>query len=303
MITFLKNRLKLVLFISLFSIFYAQNANASVKNSSKVSADGVVRILAIGNSFSEDAMEHFLFGLAKAGGKKVIIGNLFVGGTDLDFHWKNASENIDKYNYRKVSTDGEKTKTPKVSIATALADEKWDYISFQQVSTKSGLYETYVDPLGKLLNYVKSKSSPDTKYIIHQTWAYRGTSDPKRFAQYEGTQQNMYKAIVETTKKVKKEFNFDLLIPSGTAIQNARTSFIGDKLNRDDLHLTLYLGRYIASCAWYEMIFKTNVIGNTFYPEQITPYEAEMAQHAAHKACKKPYKVSELKKFKTKKAL
>jgi hypothetical protein len=298
MTTFLKNHLKLVLFISIFSVFSAQSTNASIKSSSKVKADSVVRILAIGNSFSEDAMEHFLFGLAKAGGKKVIIGNLFVGGTDLDFHWKNASEDLSKYNYRKIGTDGEKTKTPKVSIATALADEKWDYISLQQVSTKSGLYETYLSPINNLLNYVKSKSSPHTQYIIHQTWAYRGSSDPKRFAKYGNSQENMYKAIVETTKKIKKEFDFDLLIPSGTAIQNARTSFVGDKLNRDDLHLTLYLGRYIASCAWYEMIFKTNVIGNPFYPEQITPYEAEMAQHAAHKACKKPYKVSDLKKFK-----
>ena len=111
----------------------------------------------------------------------------------------------------------------------------------------------------------------------------------------------MYKAIVETTKKIKKKYNFDLLIPSGTAIQNARTSFVGDSLNRDDLHLSLYLGRYIASCAWYETIFKTNVIGNTFYPENITKYQAEMAQHAAHKASEKPYRVSELKKFKSEK--
>ncbi len=291
----------LLLFFALLSFFNAESANLNPNPSPKTTKDSIIRILAIGNSFSEDAMEHFLFGLAKADGKKVIIGNLFVGGTDLDFHWKNASEDLSKYNYRKIGTDGEKTKTPKVSIATALSDEKWDYISLQQVSTKSGLYETYVSPLKNLLHYVKTKSSPQTKYIIHQTWAYRGSSDPKRFAKYGGNQENMYKAIVETTKRIKKEFKFDLLIPSGTAIQNARTSFIGDNLNRDDLHLSLYLGRYIASCAWYEMIFKTNVIGNTFHPEQITKHEAEMAQNAAYLACKKPYRVSELKKFKSKK--
>ena len=60
-------------------------------------------------------MEHFLFGLAKAGGKKVIIGNLFIGASDLDLHWKNASGDLSKYNYRKISTDGEKVKTPGVS--------------------------------------------------------------------------------------------------------------------------------------------------------------------------------------------
>ncbi len=290
-----KFKLVFLLYLTSFlSIGYA-NANLNPK------ADSVIRILAIGNSFSEDAMEHFLFGLAKADGKKVILGNLFIGASDLDLHWKNASGNLGKYNYRKVGIDGEKVKTAGVSIASALADEKWDYISFQQVSTKSGLYETYLSPLANLLNYVKSKSEPKTKYIIHQTWAYRSSSPVKRFEKYGNSQENMYKAIVETTKKIKKKYDFDLLIPSGTAIQNARTSFVGDNLNRDDLHLSLYLGRYIASCTWYEMIFKTNVIGNTFYPENISAYQAEMAQNAAHYACKKPYRVTELKKFKQQK--
>ena len=293
-------RLALALFVSFLPLSFVYSAGLTSKTY-QLEKDSIVRILAIGNSFSEDAMEHFLFGLAEADGKKVIIGVLFIGASDLDLHWKNASGDIAKYNYRKIGLDGEKVKTPGVSISTALADEKWNYISLQQVSTKSGLYDTYVSPLTKLLTYVKSKSDPKTKFILHQTWAYRKSSSVKRFEKYGGNQENMYKAIVETTRKIKKEFDFDLLIPSGTAIQNARTSFIGDNLNRDDLHLSLYLGRYIASCAWYEMIFKTKVVGNKFFPENITAYQAEMAQHAAHFACKKPYAVTKLKKFKTEK--
>lgn len=294
-----KIKLKIILFICLFFCFSIGSSASLIKKDSISKKDSIVRILAIGNSFSEDAMEHFLFDLAKADGKKVIIANLFIGASDLDLHWKNASGDIGKYNYRKIEVDGQKTKTPGVSISKALADEKWDYISFQQVSTKSGLYDTYVSPLTNLLAYVKSKSHPKTKYILHQTWAYRKSSPVKRFEKYDNNQEGMYKAIVETTRKIKRDYHFDLLIPSGTAIQNARTSFIGDNLNRDDLHLSLFLGRYIASCAWYEMIFKTKVIGNKFFPENITAYQAEMAQYAAHYACIEPYKVTKLKKFKT----
>ncbi|HLT53520.1 MAG TPA: DUF4886 domain-containing protein [Flavobacteriaceae bacterium] len=294
-------RLTLVLLISFLPLSFVHSADPTPNTEVHSKEDSIVRILAIGNSFSEDAMEHFLFGLAKADGKKVIIGVLFIGASDLDLHWKNASNELNKYNYRKISPDGEKVKTPGVSISTALADEKWDYISFQQVSTKSGLYDTYVSPLTNLLAYVKSKSDPETKFILHQTWAYRKSSPEKRFENYGGSQEGMYQAIVETTRRIKKDFDFDLLVPSGTAIQNARTSFIGDNLNRDDLHLTLYLGRYIASCAWYETIFNTKVIGNKFLPENITAHQAEMAQHAAHYARKKPFRVTELKKFKTQK--
>jgi len=39
-----------------------------------------LKVLAIGNSFSEDAVENYLFELAEAVGKKIIIGNLYIGG-------------------------------------------------------------------------------------------------------------------------------------------------------------------------------------------------------------------------------
>ena len=49
------------------------------------------------------------------------------------------------------------------------------------------------------------------------------------------------------------------IIPSGTAIQNARTTSLGqdsNALTRDGLHLTLGVGRYIAAMSWYESIFR-----------------------------------------------
>lgn len=38
-----------------------------------------------------------------------------------------------------------------------------------------------------------------------------------------------------------------MIIPTGTAIQNARTSFVGDHMNRDGYHLDLKIGRYTAA--------------------------------------------------------
>ncbi|RZK76174.1 MAG: DUF4886 domain-containing protein, partial [Pedobacter sp.] len=73
-----------------------------VFNQDRPSKDSVIKILAIGNSFSDDAIEHYLYGLAKAGGYKVIIGNLYIGGAPLDLHLKNAQGNLDAYEYRKT---------------------------------------------------------------------------------------------------------------------------------------------------------------------------------------------------------
>lgn len=299
-----KNFLKLylLLFLTTTGIVAFASQSVEVKDKShRISKDSIVRILAIGNSFSEDAIEHYLYGLAKAGGYKVIIGNLYVGGAPLDLHWKNASENKTAYNYRKIDVTGRKEKRPNTSIAIAIADEQWDYISFQQASPKSGLYETYVEPLPLLFKYVKERATnPKVKYIWHQTWAYAQNSTHKGFVSYDKDQMKMYKGITDASAKVNKLIAIDLVIPAGTAIQNARTSFVGDNMTRDGYHLDLNIGRYTASCVWYEAIFKTNVIGNSYKPEKLSAYVAKTAQHAAHSAIKRPFKVTKLKKFQKK---
>jgi hypothetical protein len=300
----LKIYLLLILTVSGFSVFATSSGGAITKEKSwKVNKDSIIRILAIGNSFSDDAVEHYLYGLAKAGGYKVIIGNMYIGGCSLETHWKNASENKDAYNYRKIDVNGNKTKTPKVSLEAAIADEKWDFISFQQNSGNSGLFQTYQEPLPLLFNYVKERAkNSKVKYIWHQTWAYsQNHKNPKYEENYQSDQMTMYKGIMEASTRVNQIAKFDLLIPSGTAIQNARTSFLGDNLTRDGYHLNLYIGRYVASCTWYEALFGESVVGNTFIPAKVSEYEAQMGQHAAHAAIKKPFKVTMLKKFKEKK--
>lgn len=253
--------------------------------------DSVLRVLAIGNSFSEDALESYLSGLAKAGGYKIIIGNLYIGGASLELHWKNARENAAAYDYRKVGLDGKKKNTPKVSIETALGDEKWDFISFQQASPYSGVYESYAPSLPLLMSYVREHlSNPKAQFILHQTWAYAQNSTHAGFAKYGNNQQTMYKAIMKTSKKVYRKYKFNYIVPVGTAIQSARTSVIGDEMCRDGYHLDLNRGRYTASCTWYEVLFKTSVLGNTFKPDKVSVAEKEIAQSSAHLANEHPYK-------------
>jgi len=291
-------RKRFVYFLTVICLFYIglQRVQAFEPITiEKPSKDSVIRILAIGNSFSEDALEQYLYGLAKAGGYKVIIGNLYIGGAPLDLHWRNAQENKDAYEYRKIELDGKKERFAKTSISKAIADENWNYISMQQSSPKSGLFDTYVGPLPLLFNYVKSKATnPNVKFVWHQTWAYAQNSTHSGFASYGKDQMKMYQSIMDASKKAMKLVSFDILVPSGTAIQNARTK-LGDVLCRDGYHLDLNIGRYTASCTWYEAIFKQSVIGNTYKPEKVTEEQMNVGQQAAHKAVKKPFKVSKIK--------
>ena len=254
----------------------------------------VVKILAIGNSFSQDAVEQYLHELAEAEGISTIIGNMYIGGCSLERHVKNARDNAPAYAYRKIGTDGKKREKGKMSLETVLADEDWDYVSLQQASPFSGMYETYEASLPKLIEYVKARLPKKTKLMLHQTWAYASTSKHSGFKNYNCNQLTMYQAIVDAVKKAAKANKVKIIIPSGTAIQNARTSFIGDHLNRDGYHLDVKVGRYTAACTWFERIFKHNVVGNPYGPEGLDEARKTVAQKAAHAAVKHPYKVTDL---------
>lgn len=267
-----------------FATVFAQQTNS----------DGILKVLAIGNSFSEDGIENYLHDLAKAENKQIIIGNMYIGGAPVKLHVKNASTNNKAYAYRKINLEGVKNETKKVSLEEALKDENWDYISLQQASTFSGKYDVIIKDLPQLIDYVKSLA-PNAKLVYHQTWAYQQDSKHKGFANYNNNQATMYKSIMDATKRIHKSKSFAFVVPAGTAIQNARTSSVGDHYTRDGYHLELNYGRFTAACAWYEKLFNADVRTNPYKPEKVSELQAKIAKEAAHKAVKKPFKVSKVK--------
>lgn len=253
-----------------------------------------LRVLAIGNSFSQDAVEQYLYELAEAAGKPIIIGNLYIGGAPLSRHWKNVQSNKAAYSYRKIGVTGEKTTRDETSILQVLRDEQWDYISFQQASSLSGKFDTYRKPLTGLYRYIDSVSFGEASFLWHQTWAYASNSTHKGFANYDNDQQTMYEAIMKASSQVKTLIPIDQVVPCGTAIQNARTSFIGDHLTRDGYHLDLDIGRFIAACTWFEALFGQQVPIDRYRPDDVSEAEAEVARQAAHAAVLQPFSVTDI---------
>ena len=80
----LYKKLCAILFIGLLALTLSYSGFAAgpvesagiEKNGAAKKGDGVIRILAIGNSFSQDAVEQYLYELFDAAGIKVIIGNM-----------------------------------------------------------------------------------------------------------------------------------------------------------------------------------------------------------------------------------
>lgn len=269
------------------------------QQNAKNTENEVIRLLAIGNSFSEDGIENYLHELAEAAGIKMIIGNMYIGGASLATHVANIREDKPAYSYRKIDVEGKKTISDSHKISDVMREESWDFVSIQQVSSLSGKYASYQESLPELYDYILSKLKHPEKVglILHQTWAYQQDSKHKGFENYNNDQGSMYKALAETSENVLKLVHFDYLIPAGTAIQNARTSFLGDSFTRDGYHLQLDYGRFTAACTWYEALLGMDVRRNSFVPTSVSYIESEIAKNAAHEAVRNPFGVTLLKDY------
>lgn len=265
----------------------------------------VLRVLAIGNSFSEDAVEHYLWELGQEAGIDFVIGNAYRGGWSLAAHWKDASTRAANTDYRKV-VNGRRTNMGKRTIKDIITDEPWDVITLQQVSQEAGREVSYEPSLSLMIGYVKALATNDSVRLgFHQTWAYAQDSSHGGFANYDRNQFLMYASIVAAVEEAMQNHRCDLqfYIPVGTAIQNARTTELADpvigdaqpvnrELTRDGFHLNYTIGRYIAACTWLEALTGISPVGFKMRPKGVTPEQAALAQKAAHDAIVVPVAVT-----------
>lgn len=262
--------------------------------SSQVDAKKTIKILCIGNSFTVDAFEDYLAPLGAADDVDFVLGYPYKGGTTMAMHCDYVSNNTPIYNYKKIVNGVLKSKSSTV-LLQSIVDESWDYVIFQTDHNNAGIYDAYFPYLTTLMDYVKAHcTNPDVKFGMYVTWAYDSSSTYSAFSLYGRNQMTMYNAIIDCAYRAAAQVGIDLVIPVGTAIQNARTSVIGDHMNRDGYHLNFDYGRYIASCTWYEKITGKPVIGNRYHPETLDAFYTNLCQNAAHLAIEIPKAISSM---------
>ncbi|MBR3778145.1 MAG: DUF4886 domain-containing protein [Clostridia bacterium] len=254
-----------------------------------------LKILAIGNSFSVDAMNNHLYDVLKSAGyDEVVLGNLYVGGCSLDQHWNYIQNNQKAYTFYKNNNNGKWGAPSGYDVLTALKSEEWDVITVQQASPTSGQPESYKN-LQNLVNWIEqNKTNPNAKIYWHMTWAYQQDSTHSAFPNYGRDQMTMYNAIVDATQNTAmKVENIDGLIPAGTAIQNLRTSGLGDTLTSDGHHLLDTYGDYTASLTWFAAITGKSLDLVDYIPTSIADHHFDIARAVAH-AVYAPYAIHDL---------
>ena len=253
-----------------------------------------IRILAIGNSFSVDAMEYLYGILWDLGYRKIILGDMYKAGCSLEEHagWFAENEGSSYVFYQNTTDEWIRTFGYKPLDALHYAD--WDFITMQQGSMNTGLVDTFEPYLGNLIAIV-TRECPDAELFWHMTWAYHRESDHAAFPSYGSDQMTMYNAIVNAVKtKVLAREEFVDVIPNGTAVQNMRTSFLADNLTRDGYHLSLREGRFLAALTYAKILTGCDLAAISYTPEQYEYDDLLVAaiKDAVNKACAAPFEVT-----------
>ncbi|MGN1013782.1 MAG: DUF4886 domain-containing protein [Butyricicoccus sp.] len=276
---------------------------AVVTQASVVKEDNTLNILAIGNSFTNDTMR-YVSQIASSAGYDVTVGVLWKGSLSLANHVSYIQSDSPQYQYDLYTPDsgGEKITQDGVSASTVFQDREWDLVFLQQSSHLSGIPSSFYDAEGNsylsaLTGMIRSQcSNPELSFTWLMGWAYAQDYEYAYYAVYNNDQMTMYRAIADTTQNtVWASGEFETVIPVGTAVQNVRTSYVGDNLNRDGRHLTYSLGRYTAGMTVAAAI-GIDVNEVTYHPQgspNVSHLHLPMLRKAAKAAVTDPFSVTQ----------
>ena len=239
-----------------------------------------MKILAIGNSFSQDATR-YLYGISKDMPVKMKVVNLYIGGCSLRTHYINMLE--DRKNYM-MEFNGQVTGFM-VSIKEALISDDWDVVTLQQVSGNSVNYATYQPYLNELAAYVR-KYSPRSKLYMHQTWAYEEGSQRLCVEKGYATEEDMLSDVVKAYDKAAVDIGAYGIIPSGRVMYVLHKKI--PAVHRDTFHASYGAGRFALALNWYRTLTGCDISNVTFnsFDVPVTDEEYKAAIEAVNEAFK-----------------
>jgi len=253
-----------------------------------------LKILCIGNSFSQDTTA-YVAEIAKAiGYEDVVIANLYIGGCPICKHYRHLQEDLPAYRYDRNEGFGW-TQTPNCKISDAIKAEKWDWISIQHGSSGG---ERYTEPscyqdLPALVEEVKALAPSTTKIAYNLTWAGEPEFDRPEMIDFGRDQLALFAAICHTTQEcVVPVPGIDRVVPTGTAVQNARTTALKSRMSRDGYHLSYDIGRYLAGLIFFAALTGVSVENVSFRPKEVSDVDVELILRAVGLAMNEPYRVS-----------
>lgn len=231
--------------------------------------NGILKVLTLGHSLAVDAC-HMLALVARAEGiRHLLIGTLYYSGCSMERHVRYLTEDIAEYNLYISSTfspDDPPKILKKVTMGESLAFNDWDIIIMQagvfEVAREEAFQAGYLETIK---NYVNAhKRNPNAVFGWNMTWATPTDNElrdkypyPERNSYYTSYERfgqcrdTFYSGIIRCIREnILTDGDIRLLIPTGTAMENALSSYLTERaLHRDYAHATDF-ARVMAAYTW-----------------------------------------------------
>ena len=282
-----------------YTIICYYTENGLTKSREYVVSVGVksLKVLMIGNSFAVDTIwfvpeiaKNYMF-------EELEFGVLSVGGCSIQQHYEysQTGKAVYEFLYYKDGAWIHKYDDELKSIEFGIKFKDWNIITMQTNSSQSGRIESYGAELTNLITYVKNTATnPDMKLVWNMPWAY--TDSDLIHAHGYLDQIDMYNSVVNAVQlKIVPNSNFITVLPTGTAVQNARSSVLGDVVNRDELHLNVF-GRYVAAMTMFCTLTGKPVDDIVYTPPGLDAEKIEISKESVKNAIKNKYAVTEFQK-------
>lgn len=255
-----------------------------------------ISLLAIGHSFAMNALWYVRDMLEELGYDDITIRIMYKGSCTLSMHV--SYYNTDKgYEYSCDNYDGTWQMPKGTLLKDVLKERNWDYISMQQGPHESGNSSTFYPYLSQLIDIVR-RDQQKAKLIWHLTWPDRRGYVPDM---YSGDPDNMYDKIISVLHyDILATGSFGDVVPAGTAVQNLRTSFVGESVFSDSFHGYNKWGYYLTALTWARQLTGMTIVDLNSTPRGVqysgkpsdyeyTLWEKRAVKESAENAWLSPY--------------
>lgn len=301
------------------AVVTATAADGGKTASCKVVVTPTLNILFIGNSFTEDAVQHLPGIVAAAGLGKVRMVHMNFGGRTIAEHASGYFTADDYKCYRSdPGTSAWTRDNGKYTVQDIVEENEWNVVSIQEHTGRPVAWNWTADNQHQIEQWLANMNGdqsgmPQFVYIMSQAY---GDPDIVTYGQSGwltdnfASQAAMFEAIASRGRKVQRDTAVDTVIPTGTTLQNLRSSSLNTPydLTRDGYHMDLGLARYAAACTVFESVvapafagasldgnsfrFSTSSTQDTKYSTPVTDANAPVAVKAARNAVARPFEAS-----------
>lgn len=227
-----------------------------------------LKVLVLGHSLAVDTGHMLALIAATEGYDGLKLGTLYYSGCRLSQHADFIKNNKNVYDLylSDSSNPAPPTITKSVTMKDALRFDAWDVIVMQgggwEIAEDDKFKNGNLEFIQDFVN--ENKLNPNAVFAWHMPWV--APTDPElqdmhpdkpspvatNYAAYNNDRATLYKAVTDcAANNILTNKTFAAFIPSGTAFENAHSSYLGDRdLYRDYGHASDF-GRVITSYVWY----------------------------------------------------